>query len=130
MNLITKTAGAMLLITSVAAAHASTLDKAANILDQQAKRGKGEFITYLSGAAAAYRWVGKDGDPQAHGLYCPPADAKFDGRAWGKIALEEYRRDKAQYADLKEYPLDVFALALLHGLKNKYPCPTDSATGE
>lgn len=118
--------GAAFLMAGSAAAQSSTLDKAANILERQARAGRGEFITYLVGAAAAYRWVTKDGKVEASSLYCPPSDIKLDGRSWGKIALEEYRRDKSQYAELKEYPLNVFALALLHGLQSKYPCAAET----
>lgn len=89
------------------------LDKAANLLDQQSKRGRGEFITYLTGAAAAYRWSKS---------YCPAADAALDGRSYGRIALEEYRRAKTDYAKLPQYPLDVLSLALLRGLESRYPC--------
>ncbi len=118
-------AAALLMATTVSA-QPGHLDKAARILEQQARAGRGEFITYLVGAAAAYRWASTDNDAASPALYCPPSDAKLDGRAWGKIALEEYRRDKAQYAGLDEYPLSVFALALLHGLQSKFPCPSDS----
>jgi hypothetical protein len=109
-----------------ATAQSGNLEKAARILERQAHAGRGEFITYLVGAAAAYRWASIDNDIASAALYCPPSGAKLDGRAWGKIALEEYRRDKAQYAGLDEYPLSVFALALLHGLQSKYPCPSDN----
>jgi len=116
-------AGAAFLMAGSSAAQSSTLDKAANILERQARAGRGEFITYLSGAAAAYRWAGTGGDTNNAAFYCPPSDAKLDGRAWGKIALEEYGRDKRQYGALPGYPLDVFALALLHGLQTRFPCP-------
>ena len=119
-------AGAVLLTTGAAAAQsAGTLDKAANILERQARAGRGEFITYLVGAAAAYRWANKDSGEDPSPLYCPTSDAKLDGRAWARIALEEYRQNKSEYADLQEYPLSVFALALLHGLQSKYPCSPD-----
>jgi hypothetical protein len=118
-------AGAALLATGAAAAQSGTLDKAANILERQARAGKGEFITYLVGAAAAYRWANKDGDDETAPLYCPTSEAKLDGRAWARIALEEYKQNKSQYAGLQEYPLSVFALALLHGLQSKYPCSPD-----
>ena len=129
-------AGAALLTTGAAVAQPGNLDKAANILERQARAGKGEFITYLVGAAAAYRWANKNGDADSPRLYCPTSDAKLDGRAWARIALEEYRQNKSEYADLQEYPLSVFALALLHGLQSKYPCPSDepdpssAATGD
>ena len=86
-----------------------------------ARRGKGEFITYLVGAAAAYRWAS---DRETR-LFCPTTDAKLDGRTWAQIALAEYKRNKDEYASLKEYPLSVFALALLHGLQSKYPCASE-----
>lgn len=117
---------ALLLTTAGAAAQPGTLDKAANILERQARAGRGEFITYLVGAAAAYHWANKNSDADTPALYCPTSDAKLDGRAWARIALEEYRRDKSEYADLQEYPLSVFALALLHGLQSKYPCSADN----
>lgn len=118
-------AGAALLMATTVCAQPGHLEKAASILERQARAGRGEFITYLVGAAAAYRWASRD-DTAAPALYCPPFDAKLDGRAWGKIALEEYRRDKAQYAGVDEYPLSVFALALLHGLQSRFPCPSDN----
>ena len=118
-------AAGALLMTSAVAAQSGKLDKAAHILERQAKAGRGEFITYLVGAAAAYRWAGNEDPGETPGLYCPPADTRLDGRAWAKIALEEYKRDKTQYAGLDEYPLSVFALALLRGLQNKYPCAPD-----
>jgi hypothetical protein len=120
-------AGAALLIASATSAHSGNLEKAARILEQQARAGRGEFITYLVGAATAYRWVSSDNDVEKPALYCPPSDTRLDGRAWGKIALEEYRRDKTQYARLDEYPLSVFALALLHGLQSRFPCPPSAA---
>ena len=128
-------AGAALLATGAADAQPGTLDKAANILERQARAGRGEFITYLVGAAAAYRWANKNSDADTPALFCPSSDAKLDGRAWARIALEEYRSNKGEYADLQEYPLSVFALALLHGLQTKYPCSPDepassAATGE
>lgn len=120
-------AAAALLMTS-AGAQSGKLDEAARILERQAKAGRGEFITYLVGAAAAYRWAAADAGAE-HALYCPPTDKRVDGRTWAKIALQEYKRDKAQYSGLDEYPLTVFALALLHGLQDKYPCASTSATG-
>jgi hypothetical protein len=120
-------AAAALLMTSAAGA-AGKLDEAARILERQAKAGRGEFITYLVGAAAAYRWAAADGGAE-HAQYCPPPGIRLDGRAWAKIALDEYKRDKTQYTGLDEYPLSVFALALLHGLRDKYPCQSTSATG-
>ena len=116
-------AAAVLLMGSAASAQASgNLEKAAHILERQAKAGRGEFITYLVGAAAAYRWAGNEDAGETRELYCPPADTRLDGRAWAKIALEEYKRDKTQYAGIDEYPLSVFALALLRGLQSRFPC--------
>ena len=124
---------AALLIATAAPARSSNLDDAARILERQARAGRGEFITYLVGAAAAYRWASVDDDAETPPLYCPAPDLKLDGRAWARIALDEYKRNKSEYADLKEYPLSVFALALLHGLQSKYPCsaaePDPSAAG-
>ncbi len=127
--------GAVLLTTAAAAAQSGALDEAASILERQARAGRGEFITYLVGAAAAYRWANTKGDAEKPGLYCPTSETKLDGRAWARIALEEYKRNKREYADLQEYPLSVFALALLHGLQSKYPCSPEggnpaSAGGE
>lgn len=101
------------LLCAQSASAQTNLDKAANLLDQQSRRGKGEFITYLTGAAAAYRWAES---------YCPAPDAMLDGRSYGRIALEEYRRAKPEYAKLTQYPLDVLSLALLRGLETRYPC--------
>ena len=100
------------------AARASDLAKAAQILDQQSRAGKGEFITYLTGAAAAYRWAGAN----SGSIYCPPLDATVDGRAYAKIALEEYQQRKGEYAGLHDFPLSVLALALMRGLQERYPC--------
>jgi hypothetical protein len=122
-------AAAALLMASAASAQSSNLEKAARILEQQARLGKGEFITYLVGAAAAYRWASRDGEPGVPALFCP-SDKTLDGRAWAKIALEEYNRDKSQYAGMDEYPLSVFALALLHGLQSKFPCPSRTAESQ
>ncbi len=121
-------AGAAALATGATAAQSGKLDEAASILDRQARAGRGEFITYLVGAAAAYRWANTKGDADKPRLYCPTpetSEAKLDGRAWARIALDEYKRNKSEYADLQEYPLSVFALALLHGLQDKYPCPPE-----
>ena len=99
------------------------LDKAAQMLEQQARAGRGEFVTFLMGAASAYRW--ESSAPQAAGaerLFCPPAWHSMDGKSYAKIALEEYRRAKSEYAALGEYPLDVLALALQRGLRSRYPC--------
>ena len=110
---------ALACLLCVQAAFAQTnLDKAANLLDQQSRRGKGEFITYLTGAAAAYRWAES---------YCPAADVALDGRSYGRIAVEEYRRAKSEYAKLPQYPLDVLSLALLRGLESRYPCKRAAA---
>src|SRR3954465_447945 len=87
------------------------LDKAVQILEQQARTGRGEFVTFLMGAASAYRW--DSSAPQGAGaerLFCPPAWHSMDGKSYAKIALEEYRRAKSEYAALGEYPLDVLAL--------------------
>jgi len=111
------------MLAATASAEGNKLEQAAQILKQQAKRGRGEFITYLTGAASAYRWAGEDnGDSGAPALYCQPEDTKLDGRAYANIALEEYARAKAQYKEIPEYPMTVLALALLHGLQEKYPC--------
>lgn len=102
-----------LAFASAVCANGSNLEKAARILDQQSRAGKGEFITYLTGAAAAYRWAGAN---------CPPADAQLDGRGYARIALQEYQQKKVEYAGLHDFPLNVLALALMRGLQEKFPC--------
>lgn len=99
------------------------LDKAVQILEQQARAGRGEFVTFLMGAASAYRWdsAAPEG-PAAERLFCPPPWHSVDGKSYAKIALEEYRRSKSEYAALTEYPLDVLSLALQRGLRARYPC--------
>ena len=99
------------------------LDKAAQMLEQQARAGRGEFVTFLMGAASAYRWDSSvPPGAGAERLFCPPAWHSMDGKSYAKIALEEYRRAKSEYAALGEYPLDVLALALQRGLRSRYPC--------
>ena len=102
---------------------ANKLDKAAQILEQQARAGRGEFVTFLMGAASAYRWDSSAGLDAGHEpAFCPPARHTLDGKGYAKIALEEYRRAKSEYAALTEYPLDVLALALQRGLRSRFPC--------
>lgn len=115
-----------LLLTDAAQAQpGGNLEKAAQILAQQAHAGRGEFITYLTGAAAGYRWT--EGErPGAKATYCPPPDLQLDGKGYANIALAEYKRQKTQYTSLPEYPLSVLALALLHGLQEKFPCQSDT----
>ena len=106
-----------------AAAAQGKLDKAVQILEQQARAGRGEFVTFLMGAASAYRWdsTAPEG-PGAERLFCPPPWHSVDGKSYAKIALEEIRRSKSEYAGLTEYPLDVLSLALQRGLRARYPC--------
>jgi len=106
-----------------AAAAAGKIDKAVQILEQQARAGRGEFVTFLMGAASAYLWdsTAPEG-PGAERLFCPPPWHTVDGKSYAKIALEEYRRSKSEYAGLTEYPLDVLSLALQRGLRARYPC--------
>jgi hypothetical protein len=119
--------GAIAFFAGPAWSNGDNLEKAAHILEQQSRAGKGEFITYLTGAAAAYRWAGTSGaGATATGLYCPPADTRLDGGTYGKIALTEYQRGKSEYSSTPGYPLDVLALALLRGLQEKFPCPTEA----
>jgi len=109
----------------------SRLDKAAQLLEQQARAGKGEFVTFLMGAASAYRW--NSSAAQDAGLdrpFCPPPWHSIDGKSYAKIALEEYRRAKSEYAALAEYPLDVLALALQRGLRSRYPCSETTTRAE
>jgi hypothetical protein len=118
-------AGSMLLVANAASA-SGNLEKAAQMLDQQSRAGKGEFITYLTGAAAAYRWAGGGKDiGEARSIYCAPADAKLDGRGYAKIALQEYQRKKGEYASVQDFPLNVLALALMRGLQEKFPCAAE-----
>ncbi len=120
-------AGFAFLVANPAWAQGSHLEKAAQMLDQQSRAGKGEFITYLAGAAAAYRWASLNGDVARPGsIYCPPPDANLDGRGYAKIALQEYQRNKGEYAGLKDFPLNVLALALLRGLQEKFPCRAEA----
>ena len=99
------------------------LDKAVQILEQQARAGRGEFVTFLMGAASAYRWDSAAPEAAAaERLFCPPPWHSVDGKSYAKIALEEYRRSKGEYAALTEYPLDVLSLALQRGLRARYPC--------
>ena len=120
---------AVLAASSASAAQSGALDKAASILERQARAGRGEFITYLVGAAAAYRWANSNSDAGTPPLYCAASETKLDGKAWARIALDEYRRNRSEYAGLQEYPLSVFALALLHGLQSKYPCSSAAEAG-
>src|SRR5690242_2446312 len=110
------------------AVHAQgNLEKAAHMLEQQSRNGKGEFLTYLTGAAAAYRWVGVKSDIEGSApIYCPPPEAQLDGRSYAKIALTEYQRNKSEYAARKDFPLNVLALALLRGLQEHYPCRAEA----
>jgi len=118
---------ATLLVSNAVWAQGSHLEKAAHMLDQQSRAGKGEFLTYLTGAAAAYRWVGVKSDIQGSAsMYCPPEDAKLDGRGYARIALEEYQSRKPEYAGLHDFPLNVLALALLRGLQEKFPCRAEA----
>ena len=120
-------AGFALLVANTVWAQPGNLEKAAQMLDQQSRAGKGEFITYLAGAAAAYRWTALNSDVGGPGaIYCPPPDAKLDGRGYAKIALEEYQRRKGEYAGLKDFPLNVLALALLRGLQERFPCRSEA----
>jgi hypothetical protein len=103
------------------------LERAVALLEQQSRTGKGEFINFLIGAATAYRWIGTNLDlGGAEPTYCPAPNVVLDGRSYAKIALEEYKRAKSEYISLPEYPLNVLTLALLRGLRGKFPC--NSAT--
>jgi hypothetical protein len=105
------------------------LEKAVILLEQQSRTGKGEFINFLTGAASAYRWVGTNLDVAgAERAYCPAPDLMLDGRSYAKIALEEYKRAQSEYSKLAEYPLNVLTLALLRGLRAKFPCKSYDAT--
>ena len=108
---------AALVLCASASAQPSRLDQAAQLLEQQARRGKGEFITYLTGAASAYRWSADA---------CPPQNERLDGRAYAKLALQEYRRARSDYAAQSGYPLEVLSLALLRGMRTHYPCERTS----
>jgi hypothetical protein len=101
----------------------TNLEKAAHILEQQSRSGKGEFITFLTGAASAYRWASAGADAEgAASMYCPPPNLTLDGRSYARIALQEYQRAKPDYTKLPDYPLEVLTLALGRGLRDKFPC--------
>jgi hypothetical protein len=109
----------------------SRLDKAAQMLEQQARSGRGEFVTFMMGAASAYRWDSSAAPVEgAERLFCPPPWHTLDGKSYAKIALEEYRRAKGEYAALGEYPLDVLSLALQRGLRSRYPCTETTTRAE
>jgi hypothetical protein len=117
-----------LLLPQPAWTQQKNLDKAVTILEQQSRTGKGEFINFLTGAASAYRWVGTNLDVAgAERTFCPAPGLELDGRSYAKIALEEYKRAKSEYGKLPEYPLNVLTLALLRGLRGKFPCKADEA---
>jgi hypothetical protein len=117
-----------LLFPQLGWAQPSRLEKAAQLLEQQARAGKGDFITFLMGAASAYRWDSAPSEgADLQRLFCPPPRHSFDPRSYAKIALEEYRRAKIEYAALSEYPLDVLALALQRGLRARFPCEDRTA---
>jgi hypothetical protein len=104
-------------------AQPGNLEKAVHMLEQQSRTGKGEFVTYLTGAAAAYRWANTTAASDGmRGMYCPPVDLALDGRGYARIAVDEYKRAKSEYAKLPQYPLDVLSLALLRGLGQRFPC--------
>jgi hypothetical protein len=106
------------------------LDRAAQVLEQQARRGKGEFISFLIGAASAYRWSEGQG---TEATFCPP-EAPLEGRRYASMALEEYKRGRTEYMKMSGYPLDILTLALLRSLREQFPCvaekAADSATTE
>jgi hypothetical protein len=120
---------AALLPPQEAWAQQKNLERAVILLEQQSRTGKGEFINFLTGAATAYRWIGTNLDlGSTEPTYCPAPGLMLDGRSYAKIALEEYRRAKSEYVSLPEYPLNVLTLALLRGLRGKFPCKADAAT--
>ena len=112
---------ASVLIPSTGWAQKTNLEKAVGVVEQQARSGKGEFVTYLTGAAAAYRWASATGTMR-EGTYCPPPDLALDGRSYARIAIEEYKGAKSEYLKLPQYPLDVLSFALLRGLGKRFPC--------
>jgi hypothetical protein len=115
-----------LIAAQAAWAQPGNLEKAVRIVEQQARTGRGEFITYLNGAAAAYRWVNTtDRTDGQRSMYCPPADVVLEPRSYARIALEEYQRGKSEYTKLPQYPLDVLSLALLRGLGQRFPCKSE-----
>ena len=103
----------------------SNLEKAVRVVEQQARSGKGEFVTYLTGAAAAYRWASTTGG-MSEGMYCPPHDLALDGRSYARIAIDEYKAAKSEYLKLPQYPLDVLSFALLRGLGKRFPCQSSN----
>ena len=109
-------------------AQQKNLEKAVGVLEQQARSGRGEFISFLSGAATAYRWISSENEGMgARQAYCPPANRALDGRAYARIAIDEYRRAKSEYAKVPEYPLQVLTLALVRGLATQFPCKAPEA---
>ena len=112
---------ASVLVPGTGGAQQSNLEKAVRVVEQQARSGKGEFVTYLTGAAAAYRWASTTGS-MSEGTYCPPRDLALDGRSYARIAIEEYKAAKSEYLKLPQYPLDVLSFALLRGLGKRFPC--------
>jgi hypothetical protein len=85
------------------------------------------YFTPLVGGWVADRWIGVKSDVEGSAsVYCPPQEMKLDGRGYAKIALEEYQRRKGDYAGLKDFPLNVLALALLRGLQERYPCQAEA----
>jgi hypothetical protein len=112
-----------LLHASPSWAQPGNLEKAVHMLEQQSRTGKGEFVTYLTGAAAAYRWANTTAASDGtRAMYCPPQDLALDGRGYARIAVDEYKRARSEYAKLPQYPLDVLSLALLRGLGQRFPC--------
>jgi hypothetical protein len=106
-------------LNSLPARAQSHLDRAVQVLEQQSRSGKGEFINFLTGAASAYRWAGREG---AGASYCPPPGTILDGKGYAKMTLDEYKRAKSEYRNVGGYPLDVLTLALLRGLRASFPC--------
>jgi hypothetical protein len=115
------------LVVSLPGRAQSRLDRAVQVLEQQSRSGRGEFINFLIGAASAYRWAETGG---AGATYCPPPEMKLDGRVYAKMTLEEYKRGKGEYAKIGGYPLDVLTLALLRSLRARFPCADDEAPEE
>ena len=109
-------------------AQQKNLEKAVGVLEQQARSGRGEFISFLSGAATAYRWISSETEGMgARQAYCPPPNRALDGRAYARIAIDEYRRARSEYAKVPEYPLQVLTLALVRGLAAQFPCKPQEA---
>src|ERR1041385_3521959 len=81
-----------------AAAAAGKIDKAVQILEQQARAGRGEFVTFLMGAASAYRWdsTAPEGPGAERGAGGPGPRAPLLSAALAYGRRQELREDRAR----------------------------------